>query len=89
MKRAMRLSFELDREDNPPLYDELMRFPKGTRRVNRLRTLAHEGLMAQSTRCADDIPAQPARPAAKPAPPKPKQDEAAQASLELFGPPLV
>lgn len=43
----IRLLFELDRADNPRLYDELIRFKKGTKRVNRLRTLAQEGLMAQ------------------------------------------
>jgi hypothetical protein len=43
----IRLLFELDRADNPRLYDELIRFKKGTKRVNRLRTLAQEGLLAQ------------------------------------------
>lgn len=85
MKRAMRLSFELDRADNPPLYDELMCFPKGSRRVNRLRTLAHEGLMAQRAGRGDEAVA-PNRQASKPPPPKRKSDEATEASLELFGP---
>lgn len=40
--------FELSRDDNPRLYDDLMRFNKGTKRINRLRFLAHEGLLAQS-----------------------------------------
>ena len=44
---VMRMRFELQRDDNPPLFDELMKFPKGTKRLNRLRTLAHEGLHAQ------------------------------------------
>jgi hypothetical protein len=44
---VMRMSFELERDDNPPLFDELMKFPKGTKRLNRLRTLAHEGLHTQ------------------------------------------
>lgn len=43
----MRLLFEMTREDNPRLYDDLIRFNKGTKRVNRLRFLAHEGLLAQ------------------------------------------
>jgi hypothetical protein len=46
-EHVMRMSFELVRDDNPPLFDELMKFPKGTKRLNRLRTLAHEGLHAQ------------------------------------------
>ena len=46
-ERVMRMRFELQRDDNPPLFDELMKFPKGTKRLNRLRTLAHEGLHAQ------------------------------------------
>ena len=44
---VMRMNFELERDDNPPLFDELMKFPKGTKRLNRLRTLAHEGLHTQ------------------------------------------
>ena len=43
----MRLLFEMTRDDNPRLYDDLIRFNKGTKRVNRLRFLAHEGLLAQ------------------------------------------
>ncbi|WP_157272274.1 hypothetical protein [Azohydromonas aeria] len=39
--------FEMSRQDNPRLYDDLIRFNKGPKRVNRLRFLAHEGLMAQ------------------------------------------
>ena len=44
----VRLLFEMTRDDNPRLYDDLIRFNKGTKRVNRLRFLAHEGLLAQS-----------------------------------------
>lgn len=40
---TMRMLFELDREDDPRLYDDLIRFNKGTKRINRLRLLAHEG----------------------------------------------
>lgn len=43
----IRLFFEMSRDDNPRLYDDLIRFNKGTKRVNRLRFLAHEGLMVQ------------------------------------------
>ena len=43
-EHVMRMRFELERDDNPPLFDELMKFTKGTKRLNRLRTLAHEGL---------------------------------------------
>jgi hypothetical protein len=45
----IRLLFEMDREDNPLLYDDLIRFKKGTKRVNRLRFLAHEGVVAQAS----------------------------------------
>ena len=45
--QAIRLVFELDREEDPRLYDDLIRFNKGTRRVNRLRILAHDGMLAQ------------------------------------------
>ncbi|MGF6095695.1 hypothetical protein [Pseudomonas sp. 18175] len=44
---SVRLLFEIAREDNPRLYDDLMRFNKGPKRVNRLRFLAYEGLLAQ------------------------------------------
>jgi len=36
----IRLVFELSRADNPRLYDDLIRFNKGAKRVNRLRVLA-------------------------------------------------
>ena len=44
----IRLVFELARADHPHLYDDLIRFHKGTKRVNRLRVLAYDGLLAQS-----------------------------------------
>ncbi len=44
---SIRLLFELDREDDPRLYDDLIRFKKGTKRINRLRLLAHEGVIGQ------------------------------------------
>jgi len=45
--KPVRLVFELARADNPRLYDELVRFPKGGKRVNRLRVLAYDGLLVQ------------------------------------------
>ncbi|MBE0549373.1 MAG: hypothetical protein IH627_17320 [Rubrivivax sp.] len=44
---AIRLVFQLDRAENPRLYDDLVRFNKGVRRVNRLRVLAYDGLLNQ------------------------------------------
>ena len=46
--RPIRLVFELARADHPRLYDELIQFHKGTKRVNRLRLLAYDGLLAQN-----------------------------------------
>ncbi len=46
--RPIRLVFELARADHPCLYDDLVQFHKGTKRVNRLRVLAYDGLLAQS-----------------------------------------
>ncbi|MCL2591245.1 MAG: hypothetical protein FWD67_10325 [Betaproteobacteria bacterium] len=43
----IRLLFELDRVDDPVLFDDLMRCRKGVRRTNRLRLLAHEGAVQQ------------------------------------------
>lgn len=45
--KPVRLVFELARADNPRLFDELARFPQGAKRVNRLRVLAYDGLLAQ------------------------------------------
>jgi hypothetical protein len=43
----IRLFLELDRNDDPRLYDDLLRFKKGPKRVSRVRLLAHDGLLAQ------------------------------------------
>jgi hypothetical protein len=43
----IRLVFELARADHPRLYDDLIQFPKGTKRINRLRVLAYDGLLMQ------------------------------------------
>lgn len=45
--KPIRLVLELARADNPRLYDELIRFQKGAKRVNRVRVLAYDGLLAQ------------------------------------------
>ncbi|NVE00706.1 hypothetical protein [Massilia sp. BJB1822] len=78
MDKPLRINFELERADNPPLYDELAKFPKGGRRVNRLRTLAHAGLLTQTP------PAIVTKPPAR----IPQETSSlTTASLELFGPP--
>ncbi|MFY9512093.1 MAG: hypothetical protein WAQ05_14080 [Rubrivivax sp.] len=56
-EEPVRLLFEMTREDNPRLYDDLIRFNKGTKRVNRLRFLAHEGLIAQHWMAAQGVAA--------------------------------
>ena len=80
MSKALRINFELDRADNPPLYDELARFSKGSKRVNRLRTLAHAGLMTQASSAMSLNSTGPRPPYDYPDP------VYAEASLELFGP---
>ena len=47
VQKPVRLVFELCRADNPRLFDELIQFPQGVKRVNRLRVLAYDGLLAQ------------------------------------------
>lgn len=42
----IRITLELSRSDDPLLFDALVALKKGRRRVARLRTLAHDGLMA-------------------------------------------
>jgi hypothetical protein len=80
MNKALRINFELDRADNPPLFDELERFTKGAKRVNRLRTLAHAGLLAQA-------PAATSRTNTGPELTHADLDPVhATASIELFGP---
>lgn len=48
LSEPIRMVFELSREDHPRLYDDLIRFPKGTKRINRLRVLAYDGLLVQN-----------------------------------------
>lgn len=81
MADTLRITLELELADNPPLYQDLAKFPKGPRRVNRLRTLAHAGLVCQSA--PQMVPIERA------VSPRPEQDATLQAaSLELFGPAL-
>jgi len=86
MSHMIRISFLLAREDNPRLYDELIQFPKGQRRVNRLRTLAYDGLLGQRV-----LPGHLAAPAvtgdAAHDLSAPSMDRL-QASMELFSEPL-
>ncbi|MFT3815568.1 MAG: hypothetical protein QM740_19725 [Acidovorax sp.] len=42
----IRVTLELSRSDDPQLFDALVQLKKGRRRVARLRTLAHDGLLA-------------------------------------------
>lgn len=57
---TIRMLFELDREDDPRLYDDLIRFKKGTKRINRLRLLAHEAVLGQFSAVASAAIAQSA-----------------------------
>jgi hypothetical protein len=68
LDQSVRLLFELSRDDNPRLYDDLMRFNKGPKRVNRLRFLAHEGLLAQQWLLGKTAPVPVLAPAALKAP---------------------
>lgn len=82
---VIRMRFELERDDNPPLFDELMKFGKGTKRLNRLRTLAHEGLVAQRGCVLPSAGTTHGRPIGEP-----RRETAdsvlSAASNELFGP---
>lgn len=57
--QRLRMVFVLDRADNPPLFDELIGFRQGVKRLNRLKTLAHEGLIRQAVVPQLAPPAQP------------------------------
>lgn len=67
--KPVRLVFELARADNPRLFDELVQFPQGVKRVNRLRVLAYDGLLAQfgvfALNGASAVPSRPASPGAE------------------------
>ena len=80
--KPIRLVFELARADNPRLYDELVRFPQGAKRVNRLRVLAYDGLLAQYGVFAVDEARQVPRPAASEA------SRSATVTNDVFGPSL-
>jgi hypothetical protein len=77
----IRLVFELARADHPLLYDDLIQFHKGTKRVNRLRVLAYDGLLAQSgvfTGMGRGLPHQPSATGA--------QEGSGDVTNDLFGP---
>ena len=79
MVEALKITFELEKADNPPLFQDLVQFPKGPRRVNRLRTLAHAGLIAQQ--------AVPSMSSVASSSAGVLRDESTnEAALELFGP---
>jgi hypothetical protein len=46
----LKMYIELDRADDPCLYDDLVRCKKGPRRVARFRLLAHDGAVSQLQR---------------------------------------
>jgi len=85
MKTEIRMSFVLMREDIPPLFDELQRFPKGPRRINRLRLLAYAGLAAMHANPADGNYSRPSKDAESVIAASSPLDAA---SVEFFGPPL-
>ena len=85
MSEAIRMSFVLMSEDIPALFDDLQRFPKGTRRINRLRILAYAGLMAMD---AQSRHPESERLLFAAAPNAAAGDPLGDASLEFFGPPL-
>jgi len=74
----IRLVFELARADHPRLYDDLIQFPKGTKRINRLRVLAYDGLLAQ---CGHLVPSGSSRRELM------AESSGAMITNDLFGPP--
>lgn len=87
MNTTLRISMILARADNPRLYDELVQFPKGQRRVNRLRTLAYDGLLAQAAPVGPAMTPACERVTSTPVP-EPLSDRV-RASLELFSLPSL
>ena len=79
--RPIRLVFELARADHPRLYDDLIQFHKGTKRVNRLRVLAYDGLLAQSGVFAGQARGLPLQPSAGGA-----QEGSGEVTNDIFAP---
>ena len=77
----IRLVFKLERAEHPCLYDELIRFHKGVKRVNRLRVLAYDGLLVQRGMLVQDGRATPVAALDGTA-----GDEGAAVTNELFAP---
>jgi hypothetical protein len=76
--------FELARDDHPRLYDDLIRFPKGTKRINRLRVLAYDGLLIEAGLIVSVVRRSPEGGAWR-------DDEASAAELtnDMFGAPIA
>jgi hypothetical protein len=85
----VRLLFEMTRDDNPRLYDDLIRFNKGTKPVNRLRFLAHEGLLAQHWTMVPVAAATPAVPSTSSSAGLNVTASAAQRMNQVFGVPVT
>jgi hypothetical protein len=79
--KPIRLVFELARADHPRLYDDLIQFHKGTKRVNRLRVLAYDGLLVQSGEFAGMGRGSPHQPSASGA-----EEGSAEVTNDLFAP---
>lgn len=79
----IRLVFELARADHPRLYDDLIQFHKGTKRVNRLRLLAYDGLLVQNGLFVGGNHA-PSRPTLA----NGAQDGSGAVTNDLFAPPI-
>ena len=86
---TLSMLFEMSRDDNPRLYDDLVRFNKGPKRVNRLRLLAHEGLLAQGWMLVPAATAAASVASAPAAPTTPAVDPGDPAVTNtVFSPPL-
>ena len=79
----IRLVFKLERAEHPRLYDELVRFRKGVKRVSRLRVLAYDGLLAQRGQLPQEAGPQAPRALADVA-----EEGSDQVTNELFAPVL-
>ncbi|MBS4020142.1 MAG: hypothetical protein KGZ68_18115 [Dechloromonas sp.] len=77
----IRLVFVLTRADHPRLYDDLIQFQKGVKRINRLRLLAYDGLLAQNGVFAGMGRGSPHLPSARSA-----QEGSGEITNDLFAP---
>lgn len=85
-ENVMRLNVHIARDEYPELFDELSKFNKGVKRIQRLKTIASERLILAGTRLLTET-FDDAVVASKEMS-KSEKNEMVAAAMEAFGPPI-